>query len=107
MNTDTQTPSPDRLPLREPAVDIWSDDDRVLLVAEVPGATTEGLSLRLENRVLHLDARSPTHRYRRAFSVGMAVEKDALTAELRHGLLTVSLPRAAHEKPRQIPVVEA
>ncbi len=109
MNPTAHTavyPSP-VLPTRQPDVDIWSDDSGVQLIADVPGATAEGLSLRLESRVLHLEATAPDHRYQRSFHVTMDVDEDGLTAALKNGVLTVSLPRANREKGRTIPVIEA
>jgi HSP20 family molecular chaperone IbpA len=95
------------LPVREPVVDIWSDASQVMLVAELPGASRDGLQLTLDRRMLTLEATAPTHRFQRTFSVGMEVEEEGMRAELHNGVLTVHLPRASRDRARQIPVIEA
>lgn len=101
-----------------PRVDVYENDDEILLVAEVPGARADDLSVQLDRNVLLLEATgtfagsdgeivsaefSPV-RYRRAFTIRADVDADAIRASLRDGLLELRLPRAEAAKPRRIPI---
>ncbi len=109
------------LPVVRPRVDIYENDDELMLVAEVPGARADDLSVKLERRMLLIEATGSFSsgdgdlvacefapvRYRRAYTLQTAVDADGITASLKDGLLTLRLPRAAADRPRKIDVIEA
>jgi len=101
-----------------PAVDIYEDDDQLVLVAEVPGSRKDDVDVRLDGGVLTLEARTsrpavegqalwtefrPTH-YHRSFELIEDVDVERITADLRHGVLTVRLPKAERLKARKVDV---
>lgn len=101
-----------------PAVDIYEVDDHLVLVAEVPGARREDVDVRLDGGVLTLEARTsrppvegqtlwtefrPTH-FHRSFELLEDVDVERISADLRHGVLTVRLPRAERLKARKVEV---
>ena len=101
-----------------PRADVWETEDAAHLAIELPGVTKDDLELRVENdrlvvsatprlaapegRVRRLEWR-PTA-FRRAFVLTDAADRDAIDAQLRHGLLTVTVPRRAEKRPRSIEV---
>jgi len=101
-----------------PRVDIYETDDELVLTADVPGTTKEGVEVGLEDGVLeitaHRKAESPGSEpdyaeYRpasfyRAFSVSDAVDAEKIDASLADGVLTLTLPKAPKAKPRKIEV---
>lgn len=109
------------LPVVRPRVDIFENDDELMLVAEVPGARADDLSVKLDRRMLLIEATGSFEsgdgelvacefapvRYRRAYTLKTDIDADAITASLKDGLLTLRLPRAAAAKPRKIDVIEA
>jgi len=100
-----------------PAVDIYETPDGLTLVADVPGVDKDGLEVRVEDDVLtirgHL-ARKPEQRpawaeyeladYFRQFELTEVVDQSRIAAQLRHGVLTLSLPKAERAKPKKIDV---
>lgn len=117
-----QTGAPDeRLPVVRPAVDLFESDENLLIVAEVPGARADDLSVKLDRQVLLIEAigsfatgdgamtacEVAPVRYRRAFDLRADIDADGITASLKDGLLSVTLPRAAAARPRRIDVIEA
>lgn len=108
------------LPVVAPRVDIFENDDQVLLIADLPGAAGSELVVRIEDRVLYIEA--PTAetgegkplvkefepvRYRRAFALNQDVDTGNIRADFRDGVLRITLPKPEAQKPRKIDVVEA
>ena len=101
-----------------PAVDIVRDDDAITLVADLPGVRKEDLELRVEDGVLAIAApvaevearHRPVYReygvggYARRFSLSDKIDAARISAELKDGVLTVTLPKADRLRPRRIEV---
>jgi HSP20 family molecular chaperone IbpA len=108
----------DQRPAVVPACDIYESDDEVLVVADVPGVTAEGLEISLDKSELTIVARrdvSPKDgsflgveyrdcEYRRRFTVPGGIDANKVSAELKHGVLWLHLPKSDALKPRQIAV---
>lgn len=88
-----------------PRLDLYVGDDALLVRADLPGVSQDGLTIEYESGKLRLEGRrSDTIVYRRVMGVPEGIDPDGITAELRHGVLTLRLPRAAATKPRRIAV---
>lgn len=103
-----------------PPVDVYEDDDNFTLSLEAPGMKREDFSVKVEHRQLtisgerafaHEDRRDNFHRierrygsFSRTFTLHKRVDVEAITATYRDGILTVTLPKLAEEKPRTIDV---
>ncbi len=102
-----------------PAVNVWSNADQAVVVAEVPGVAPEQVSVTVEGDWMTLRGERPApvagdgefHRrerpggaFARSVRLPFEVEADQVTASARHGVLTVSLPRREATKPRKIKV---
>jgi HSP20 family protein len=98
-------------------------EDAFVLEAELPGFTTEDLDIELvENRLtLRGERKAPSdvkeEQYRRheraygcferSFLLPAVIERDHVTAEMHHGVLTLRLPKSDLAKPKRIPIQEA
>ncbi len=105
-------------PAVAPAVDIFENDAELLVVADVPGVSKEGVRLDFDKGRLSIEASVATQGpagtalfreheavdYRRVFDVAPGIDAEAITAELKGGTLTIRLPKQAALKPRQIPI---
>ncbi len=93
-----------------PAVDVYEAADRVVVITDLPGVRSEDVGLRIEKDTLLLDAsrKLPLSEravvYRRAFFVPNDLDPERIEAKLADGVLTVTIPRRASSKPRQIAV---
>lgn len=111
-----------REPTWQPAVDVQENAERILLVADLPGLEQSDVDITIDKNVLSVrgerKAQSPTdgeyqHRERaqgafiRAFTLPATIDVDAVSAEMRSGVLTITLPKKAEAKPRQIKVANA
>ncbi len=57
---------------------------------------------RVEGALLHHESR-PEH-FRRAFELDPSIDADKISAKVDQGLVTLTLPKAEHVKPRRIAV---
>jgi len=101
-----------------PAVDIYEKDAGLTLVADMPGVAKDGLDIRVKDGVLTIIGEiapakkraDPTYQeyeiasYFREFILSDEVDADKISAELKHGVLTVQLPKAERAKPRKVEV---
>ena len=121
VNTETKEAAPvqETRSIRnvQPLVDIQESPDGFTIVADVPGAEQQDVNLRIEKDVLHVEAIARTGgrvqaikrpyeelKYTRAFNLGRHIDRDRVEAELKHGVLRVTLPKAAEAQPKQIDV---
>jgi HSP20 family protein len=104
----------ERRPAIAPPVDIYENVDEILVVADVPGARTDSITVRLEKNELYLLARreeeAPAPRapkvadYTRTFLVPPGIDSERISAEMQAGVLRIHLPKSAALKPRRIEV---
>ncbi|MBI4523864.1 MAG: Hsp20/alpha crystallin family protein [Deltaproteobacteria bacterium] len=100
-----------------PPVDIYETNEGLVVLADLPGVSQEGLDVRVENSMLTIHA-TPRHAapgdpiYReyelvsffRQFELSDKVDQNKISAVLKHGVLTLNLPKAEEAKPRKIEV---
>lgn len=100
-----------------PCVDIYENDNELLLTADVPGVNKENLKINFEKDELQIEGRveevieaTPLGRefrgvdYRRSFAVPAGIDAAKITAELKDGVLNLHLPKVETLKPRQIQI---
>jgi len=103
-----------------PRVDIFEDANSIVLEADLPGMKPEEFKLSIENFKLTLSGerrfekeakQDNWHRvernygsFTRTFSLPSTVNVDAVKADFRDGVLTVTLPKREEVKARQIQV---
>ncbi|MGC8666628.1 MAG: Hsp20/alpha crystallin family protein [Chthonomonadales bacterium] len=100
-----------------PPVDIYETPDGLTLVADLPGVSRDALSVDVKDDVLTIQGRAkhalpvdPSYsefelvNFFRQFQLSDAVDVSRITAELKHGVLTLNLPKAEAAKPKKIPV---
>lgn len=112
------TPEGPRL-LFTPPIDIYETPEGLVLYADLPGVTRDGLDLQVQDNRLTLFGRvnrrdevegQPVHEeyqvgdYLRSFILSDEVDHENISARLNNGLLRVELPRATRSKPRRIQV---
>jgi HSP20 family molecular chaperone IbpA len=119
--TRTEENSPERVSRRvtvSPPVDIFENDDEVMVVTDVPGASTDGLNVHFDKDQLFIEASAeplnedytPLFRefasvdYRRVFELAPGIDVENINAELKHGVLKIHLPKSAATKPRRIQI---
>lgn len=102
-----------------PAIDIHEGPEGLVLEADLPGVDEGGLTIEIVHNVLSLRALPnprnacglrPLHEesrpgeFQRSFILSDEVDRDAISAEMRNGVLRLVLPRAERSKARRIEV---
>ncbi|HEY2941414.1 MAG TPA: Hsp20/alpha crystallin family protein [Vicinamibacteria bacterium] len=103
-----------------PAVDIYEQENNIVLKAELPGVDPKDVDIRLENNTLTLRGerkfdnevkKENYHRVERAygaftrsFTLPTVVDQNNIKAEFKDGVLRVTLPKREEAKPKQIQI---
>lgn len=104
----------------QPAVDIFDQEDRLVIKAELPGVEKEDITVDLKERVLTLKgSRSFENEvkdenvyrreraygtFQRAFSLPANLDAEMINADYKDGVLTIEIPKPVKEQPKQITV---
>jgi HSP20 family protein len=103
-----------------PAVDIFERGDDLVIRAELPGLSAEGIDVRVENNTLTLSGerkqdeelrqgkvyrRERTYgAFSRRFNLPTTVDATRIGATQKNGILEVVLPKAETVKPRKVQI---
>lgn len=103
-----------------PVVDMYDEDDRIVIKAELPGMEKKDISVEVKDQVLTLRGernhdnevkeekyyrRERTYgKFQRAFSLPADVNSDNITADFKDGLLKIEVPKPEKQKPKEIMV---
>jgi len=103
-----------------PVVDVYETDEAYVVNAELPGMSKEDITIDVKDRILTVTGeRSDENemkreryyrkerffgRFERSFSLPEGVDSEMITAELKNGVLKVSIPRPEKNKPKRITV---
>jgi HSP20 family molecular chaperone IbpA len=103
-----------------PVVDIFENEDEVLLHADMPGVTKDKITVNVDNGKLEISGVRNLEskgaelwqefgdvEYRRVFSVPQSIDVTGVNAELKDGTLKLHLPKAEAAKPRTIEIKTA
>lgn len=102
-----------------PDVDIFETDLSLTLLADMPGVTPDLLSVDLRDDTLTITGRMPrtqreaekplmieyeTGTYYRQFSLSEIIDQQKIDAQLKNGVLRLTLPKVAKTLPRKIAI---
>lgn len=95
--------------IAKPRVDIVEQDGTLMLMADMPGVSAETLEITLENSELTLSGNADDRDvvYQRAFTIGQRIDQDSIAANVKDGVLTLTLPRLPEAEPKKITVQSA
>ena len=102
-----------------PPINMYEDADNIIIKAELPGISAENLDISLEGETLTLKGQRPNsaedkgkksfHRreiesgnFSRAIALPTKIDVEKVIANMKNGILVLTLPKAAEVKPRQI-----
>jgi len=100
-----------------PPVDIYETEEGLVVLADLPGVGKDGVNIRVDDNILTIQGK-PQHAldkelalqefelvpFFRQFELTDQVAQDKIDAELKHGVVTIRLPKAEKAKPRRIEV---
>jgi HSP20 family protein len=106
--------------LWNPIVDVYENDESIVVKAEVPGVDKKDISVDIDNGVLtvkgerkHEEEVKEDRYYRkervygkfqRTFRLPEGTDYDKINADFKDGILTVTVPKVEEKKPKQISI---
>lgn len=102
-----------------PAVDIYEREHELVVICDVPGVDQTGISVGVDENILTIEGKTidreediskEIHReyrlanYYRQFELSDVIDQEKISAELKHGVLTITLPKAEKAKPKKIDI---
>jgi HSP20 family protein len=103
-----------------PAVDIFETEHELVVKADLPDVDPQDLDIHVENNILTIrgerkfekDVKEENYlrieraygSFTRSFSLASTVNSEAIKADYRNGVLTLSIPKREEAKPKQIKV---
>ena len=103
-----------------PSVDIYENENEILLFADMPGVHKDDITVNIENGKLAISGvRRLDHQgvsnweefvdveYVRSFSIPQTINVEDVEATLKDGVLTLHLPKSEAAKPRLIVIKAA
>jgi HSP20 family protein len=103
-----------------PPVDIFEDDHGITVLADLPGVSREQLGVRVDGdsliiegtaspmgvpqnmELIYSEAQFPS--YRRQFTLSRELDPSRIEAQLKDGMLRLSIPKSEDARPRRIEV---
>jgi HSP20 family molecular chaperone IbpA len=94
-------------------------EEALAVVLEMPGVDRNNIDVNVDNGVLTIEGRIEFNKYeglqpiyseynigpfRRSFRISSQIDQDKIKAEMRDGVITLTLPKAEEAKPRRIEV---
>jgi HSP20 family molecular chaperone IbpA len=102
-----------------PAVDVSETENEYILTASMPGVGKDDVDVSVEDHVLTVEGRAREEEpadcrnvarefevghYRRSFELSEDVDAGAIKANVKNGLLKITLPKREEVKPKKIQV---
>ena len=103
-----------------PVVDIYDNDDTIVIKAELPGVDKKDIKVDVNGRILTLKGERSTDnevkeddyyrrersfgKFERSFTLSADVDPDKIKADFKDGVLKLSIPKPEAHKPKQISV---
>jgi HSP20 family protein len=103
-----------------PAVDIFENDDKIVVKLEIPGVAEQDVDIRIENQTLTVrgerkfEAEEKAENFKRiessygnfvrAFTLPTSVDTESVQADYKAGVLKLELKKKASAQPRQIKI---
>lgn len=84
---------------REPLVDVYEEEDRIRIVAELPGVDENKIKVEaLEGNRILIEASNHDKRYRKELELPAEVDIDTAEATYRNGVLEITIRKKQKEK---------
>ncbi len=93
-----------------PPVDVFENEQEILIVADLPGVTADRLEVALDGSELSFEGRREgklAARLKRTFAVPPSIDPERIEARLAEGVLTLRLGKRDEVRPRRIEVKTA
>jgi HSP20 family molecular chaperone IbpA len=103
-----------------PAADIYETENALSVIVEMPGVEKSNVDVRVEDGVLSVEGRLDLTKYQnlqplyteynighyaRSFRLSSKIDQNKIAAEMKDGVLSLTLPKVEEAKPRTIQIL--
>lgn len=114
-----QVQTASRQTLLLPPVDIVEESNQIQIIADLPGISKDGLNVRVDGNTLMIEgdvkldipdqlessyAEIRSGAYQRSFTLSRELDTEKINADLKEGVLTLTIPKREEAKPLRIEV---
>lgn len=104
-----------------PDADIYENEDALTVILEMPGVARDNVKVGVEDGVLNVEGQLDLSKYQglrplyteynighyaRSFHLSSKIDQHKITASMKDGVLSLTLPKVEESKPRKIEVKE-
>ena len=109
-----------RLSVGVPSVDITDEVDHIRIKADMPGVPKENVEIEIDDDVLEINANMDrseertdgnyirrerrTSSFQRRFVLPDTVDKDAIKANMKDGVLSITIPKVEPKQPKKVSI---
>jgi len=79
---------------REPIVDVFDEEDHILVVVELPGIEEENIKVEIEDDILNISAEKGERKYRKEVLLPSTVESEPISSTDKNGVLEIKLKKS-------------
>lgn len=76
---------------REPVVDIFDEENHILIISEIPGVSKDDISIEIKGDILKLSAETGERKYLKEILLSSKVKEDKIESTLKNGILEIKL----------------
>jgi HSP20 family protein len=102
-----------------PAADIYEREHNLMVILEMPGVEKKNVDVRVEDGVLNVEGRLDLAKYQglqplyteynighyaRSFRLSSKIDQSKIAAEMKDGVLSLTLPKVEEAKPRTVQI---
>jgi HSP20 family protein len=102
-----------------PDADIYENEDELTVILEMPGVAKDNVKVGVEDGILNVEGQLDLSKYQglrplyteynighyaRGFHLSSKIDQNKITASMKDGVLSLTLPKVAEAKPRKIEV---
>jgi HSP20 family protein len=79
--------------VREPMIDVFDEEDRILVIAELPGVSESEIKVEVSGDILNLTASDKDRKYAREILLPGKVKPDSVKTAYKNGILEINLEK--------------
>ena len=79
--------------VREPIVDVFDEEDHILVIAELPGVSEDKIKIELSGDILNLTASDTDKKYAKEILLPSKVKSQSLESTYKNGILEIKLDK--------------
>ena len=103
-----------------PKVDVFEEDDRIVMKAELPGVEKDKIAIDVDGRILTLKGERNSDsevkkenyyrrersygRFQRSFTLPLETDSEKIKAEYKDGVLQLNIPKPESQRPKKITI---